>query len=496
MNTSLTPPSFNAAQARLLQATVDFTRLLQPWDGFGLNYVETCQTRDYTKEPQDYGGFSTMTTEDRQRVIDLGFGPDGLRPGVIKMFLDPYHQPVEPPAEHLDDLHIDLADYDHQTTTRWMRMFVRDGLAALRDQGLDAEVIVTMYGPPAWMTTQKFVRGRDLDPTYRIAMAKYIVAWAKQLREEEDIPVTAVSLHNEGEDWIRWPLDGSTADKPGHDYNMYWPVSQVVDYVKLVRAVLDANGMDDVRVSPGETSNWLRFAQWGYAGELAADPDAVAALGLITSHGFHAGCWKEPGIAGHWAADWRSAGIDALRAQKPGLHSWVTSTSWSKMNAGFVWELMHNIYSSKNNAIIPWACIQRPSLWKEGDPNPGTAFRISDKGALTVEPGYYFYKQACIAGRPGMRICAAHTNDTCCGVIGFARGDSPHPNAIVLINAGDTDSSLTLNVRGAGNTWQATRTSPGEQCAGLGTCRLEDGALACLAPAGSVTTLVEQSQSD
>jgi hypothetical protein len=277
---------------------------------------------------------------------------------------------------------------------------------------------------------------------------------------------------------------------------MYWPVSQVVDYVKLVREVLDANGMHDVRVSPGETSNWLRFAQWGYAEELAADPDAAAALGLITSHGFHAGCWKEPGIAGHWAADWRSAGIDALRARKPELHSWVTSTSWSRMNAGFVWELMHNIYSSKNNAIIPWACIQRPSLWKQGDPNPGTAFRVSDKGALTVEPGYYFYKQACIAGRPGMRVCSAYTNDTCCGVIGFARGSSDHPNALVLINAGDADASLTLNLRGAGSAWHATRTSADEHCVDLGTQACTDGVMPCVAPAGSVTTLVEQSKND
>ena len=74
------------------QARIDFDKVLNQWDGFGVNYVETAQTRDYEKDAQEYGGFSTLSEEKRQEIIDLTFGEDGLKPGVVKMFLDPFHQ--------------------------------------------------------------------------------------------------------------------------------------------------------------------------------------------------------------------------------------------------------------------------------------------------------------------------------------------------------------------------------------------------------------------
>ncbi len=483
------PACFNKLEAAVLNARADFNTVLQPWDGFGLNYVETCQTRDYAAHPQDYGGMSIISDNDQARLIDLAFGPDGLRPGVVKMFLDPYHQPQPPAAAH-DDYTIDHRAYDHATTTRWMQRFVSHGLHAMRAQGLSFDVIVTLYGPPAWMTMQRFVRGRDLDLRWRVALAKYIAAWAQHLRDCEDIPVRFVSLHNEGEDWARWPLDGSTADQPGHDYNMYWPAELVAEMVPLLRAVLDANGMRDVGVTPGETSNWLRFHQWGYADALADDPAALNALGLITSHGFESGFWKQPGLVQRWCGDWRSTGVDALRAARPELHSWVTSTSWSKMNAGFVWELMQNVYAAKNNAIIPWACIQRSRLWTGGDPNPGTAFRVHEDGTLCVESGYYYFKQACMAGRPGMHVCRAHVNSTRCGVMAFAPGVTAFPPAAVLINAGDTARSISVRFTGGAAAYHAWRTSPDEQCAPLGVVRCPGRVFDYLAPADSVTTFV------
>ncbi|MDH7571146.1 MAG: hypothetical protein QHJ73_16340, partial [Armatimonadota bacterium] len=185
---------------------VDFSIQLRPWDGFGINYVETAQTRDYHADPQDYGGFSILSEEDRYRVVDLIFGDDGLRPGVAKMFLDPFHQPQRGQGTRPDG-RIDLSAYDHTTTTRWMRFFINEGLKRTRERGGTLQVIVTLYGPPAWMTRQRFVRGRDLDPAHADDCARYLVSWAKYLREVEDVPVCYVSLHNEGEDWRRWPAD-------------------------------------------------------------------------------------------------------------------------------------------------------------------------------------------------------------------------------------------------------------------------------------------------
>lgn len=73
---------------------VDFATTLCDWDGFGVNYVETAQTRDYQAQPQEYGGFSLLSEADRQKILDLIFGDGGLWPGVVKMFLDPFHMDV------------------------------------------------------------------------------------------------------------------------------------------------------------------------------------------------------------------------------------------------------------------------------------------------------------------------------------------------------------------------------------------------------------------
>jgi hypothetical protein len=40
---------------------VDFTKKLRTWDGFGVNYVEVAQTRGYGTNPQEYGGFGTLS---------------------------------------------------------------------------------------------------------------------------------------------------------------------------------------------------------------------------------------------------------------------------------------------------------------------------------------------------------------------------------------------------------------------------------------------------
>ena len=110
-----------------IQLRVDFGHVLRDWDGFGVNYIETAQTQDYASFPQDRGGLSVLREEDRQFVVDLFFGPDGLQPGLLKMFQDPFQQAQPEPANHSD--WPEPGAYDHTTTTQWMRYFAREGLA-------------------------------------------------------------------------------------------------------------------------------------------------------------------------------------------------------------------------------------------------------------------------------------------------------------------------------------------------------------------------------
>jgi hypothetical protein len=109
----------------LRKLTVSFDKPLRPWDGFGFNYVETAQTRDYAADPQEYGGFSYLSEADRAAILEMIFGEDGLKPGVLKMFLDSFHQLEPGPAYSLDPNILDPAAYDHASTCRWMTDFVR-----------------------------------------------------------------------------------------------------------------------------------------------------------------------------------------------------------------------------------------------------------------------------------------------------------------------------------------------------------------------------------
>lgn len=462
-------------------ARISFDKHLQDWDGFGINYVEAAQTRDYEKDPQDYGGFSTLPEDKRREIIELSFGADGLKPGVVKMFLDSWHQKKPSNAPYV----IDPADYDHTTTTKWMRYFVREGLTTTRERGDDLTVLTDLYGPPAFMTKQKIVRGRDLDPAFTNDCAKYTCAFAKYLRDEEKLPVKYVGFHNEGEDWHRWDDHGGDDEsKYNHDYNMYWSPEAVAGFIPVVREVLDKNGMTDVGVTPGETSNWTRFQQWGYADAIAEDPKAVEALGLITSHGF-AGFNKGP-----WFADWRSTGIDAIREEKPSLHAWVTSTSWSAMDVLFAWEAFGSIYAAKINAIIPWAAVQNPPLWVGGDPNPGNAFQVDGKGNYEVRDGYYYYKQLSRAGQPGMKVTKTRSNDGAICPIGFASNGTGTPDNAVVINLDQNrEKDVDIEIPGtACSTFDVYRTSPSDKYAPLGEVKANDGVISYTLPPKSVTT--------
>jgi O-glycosyl hydrolase len=456
-----------------VRAEVDFSKQLWKWDGFGVNYVELAQAIDYSSDPQEYGGFSLLSDQQRTEILDMVFGKEGLKPGIVKMFLDPFHQ-REPGGA-----------FDHEKTTRWMRLFVQEGLKRTRERGDDLSVITTMYGPPPWATLQKFMRGRDLDPQRKHDVANYMINWVKFLRQKEGIPVKYVSLHNEGEDWHRWPADGKSGNiGKGHDYNLFWPPEQVVDFLRFMRPMLDQEGLQEVGITPGECTNWYRFSAWGFADAIADDPVALKNLGLITSHGFYAGAY------GPWFGEHRSVGNDILRAKRPELHSWVTSTSWSKMDADNVKEMHGNIYTAKVNGITPWACIQRPAKWVGGDPNPGTAFRVYEDGKYEVMRGYYYYKQVSRAGQPGMAVVRTMSMDSAISLIGFASNGTRHPDAFVLVNNGKEDRKVAVKVSpGRSRVFEAYRTSDDrDRYAAAGEFQIADGFIVYAAPARSATT--------
>lgn len=477
-----------------IRAGVFFDEPLRDWDGFGFNYVQSAHFIDYELSEtdrksrkwwaenhpgkkdfvQEYGGFSLLDEKEKQEIVELVFGDDGLKPGIVKMFLDAKHQ-TEPGGQ-----------FNHETTTNQMRHFVKEGLKLTRNRGNDFQIITTLYGPPAYITKQKLERGRDLDPEMKDELAMYMIDWVKFLKEKEGLPVKYLSLHNEGEDWSRWEQDGSTSWY-GHDYNLYWPPEQINEFLKLMPDKLKKYGLYDVGITNGELSNWYRFSHWGYADFIARDREAHDKLSLITTHGFYGSNY------GVWFGEHNSYTNDVLRKIRPELHSWVTSTSWAKMDAEFVKEIHGNIYTSKVNAIIPWAGIQRPAHWVGGDPNPGSAIRVYEDGTYEVLKGYYFYKQVSRAGQPGMKVVRSFAMQSEVAVIGFEQNGTKNPDAFVVINYGPKEKDISVEVHGSNyETFEAYCTSNTENFVTKGAFITKNGAVNFTAAPGSVTTFFGQ----
>lgn len=464
------------SELKTIPAEVDFSEKIIDWDGFGFNYVESAQTCDYSENPQDYGGFSLLNEKQKSEIVNLIFGDEGLQVQIVKMFLDPWQQ--ENPGTH----------FNHGKTTANMLEFVKMGMKLIEERGDRLEIITTLYGPPAWATQQKFIGGRDLDKSQTKNLAKYMVEWVKYLKGN-DLPVKYLSLHNEGEDFYRWDFKDGTQRLKGFDYNMYWPPEQVNHFLKLMPEFFHDNNITDVKMTNGEPSCWTRFFHWGYSDALYGDNLAIENLGLLTSHGFINGDFKK---LSYGLSDANTTNL--LRQKRPSLHSWITSYSWGKMGTDFIKFAHEHIYSAKVNALIPWAGIQNPSQWIDGDPNPGCAIQINDDRTYEILQGYYFYKQLTKAGHRGMSVAKAILANPVAFIIAFGKNETIHPDAFVLTsNISIWSLPLEIKISGTKSTrFMAFRSSEDskEQFSEIGIFEVLNGSIIYDPPKGTTTTFI------
>jgi hypothetical protein len=442
----------------------------------GFNYVETCQTRDYNAYAQDYGGFSLLNEQQKQEIIELVFGQNGLDIDIIKMFLDPWHQATPE------------APFDHATTTANMLHFVENGVALARKRGKEIDVLTTLYGPPLWATQQKFIGGRDFDESMSQALARYMIDWALFLRDKH-IPVQYLSIHNEGEDFYRWDFQDGTQRLERFDYNMYWPPEQVNRFIIQLAQEIQARDIADLSVTNGEPSNWTRFYNWGYADALSENKQALDNLALLTTHGFINGDFHK---LSYGTANGLTTSL--LRSKKLNLHAWITSMSWGDLDTKFIKMIHEHIYTAKVNAIIPWAGIQHPASWIDGDPNPGTAIIVNDDSTFQVTVGYYLYKQLTSAGHKSMSVAQTHMSNPVSNIIAFSGDDSGHPDAFVVTsNIVIWKLPFEIEITGSKHKrFRAFRTTQdgAEKYADVGVFDVKDGAIIYDAPFGSVTTFI------
>ncbi len=409
-------------------AKIDFDNTEQVWDGFGVNYVESCQTPDYKNNPQDLGGFLILDKSQKQQVVELVFGEDGLRPSIIKMFLDPWHLSKKD------------AEYNHKWSTKNMRNFVRQGLKKANSLNDSIQIITTLYGPPAFMTQHNDPANSVLNPAYKKDMAMYMIDWVKYLKNEENFPVKYISIHNEGTDWLRWPMYEGVPNikQEGRDYNLLWRADEIADFMAFMKPIMKEEGLTDVGLTPGEPINLFRFNHFGIADEIIKNKDALKSIDLITSHGFGLG-----NTFGRAYANTDNQGSRAIKEHRPDMHTWITSMSWGKMDTRFAIEMYEHIYSNNVNAIIPWAFIQRYSHWYDKNFHPGLAIHVKEDSTIAIKKGYYMFKQFTRAGRQGMRVVKTAINRPEVYIAAFAQNNTNNPDAFVVINYGETSRYVT-----------------------------------------------------
>jgi len=411
---------------RAADITVDFTAKLQPWHGFGVNYVETAQTRDYELWSQDFGGFSKLTEAQRHALMDALYGPDGLGLALHKIFLDPWAQATPD------------APYDFERTTQWSRWFLREAMKRTAAQGRTLRVITTLYGPPAWATQQKKLLARDFDPAQADALARYMAAWVRFLKEKEGVQVEFLSLSNEAKDASFFTDDGM-GPKGNSDYNLAWKDSEMTDMMKRMRTLLP-----DVGFTPTEPTGWDGANYYPFM----KSQELRDALGIIAAHSF--------GRSDQWGPDFVKKALE----KKPGLPVWTTSHDWRKGGVDFAQHTHAQLYKVGVNGIITWQVSKNLSEWRPAPKNPNAAIMQQKDGSLALAHPYYFLKQMSRAGQPGMSVVKAESADEKVRVMAFASDATKHPDAIVIINASDTEQVCALAVSGTKATsWKARRTT-------------------------------------
>lgn len=399
-------------------------------------YFSASQTRNYSNWSQDYGGFIYLNDKQKQEILDLTFSfENGLRPGLIKMFIDPFHEGwTINDNDNNDPFNINMSGYDHTTTTKNMRYFIGNGLnitsSWTNNNYTDdyISIILGLYGPAPWLTWQKFIRGRDLDPSLFYETGEYLVSFAKYLIENESIkyPIKWISFHNEGENYNRWPLNGTTPGPIYSDYDVWFPPQHLINFLSWMPQMLEKQNMSkyNIGLTTGETSNWFRFQHYGYPQQLIKNKTALNNLGLITSHGFVT-C-----TAGNNYGDIRSFGIDLLRENHingNNLHAWVTSDTWKFMDSSWGLLIIRSILSEKINGYIPWAIIWSPDQHLGGiDGNDLFApFTVYKNGTYVITKGYYYFKQFCRAGQPKMNVIMdVYSDITTIYILAFGKGEN------------------------------------------------------------------------
>jgi hypothetical protein len=402
-----------------------------------------------------------MSEFDQRKNAELLFGSSGLRLSIIKTFLNSNEQKQENikynESDPVSTNDISFKPFDNRTAE-----YCSSAMAASSQWGGELQMLCTFTNPPGWMTKQKITGGKDLEPSHRVDYARTMIACLKYLVERQ-YPIQYLSMHYHGEEWESWCEDGKTTDCSM--FSLYWPPEQVVDFLKLLRRMLDKNGLAAIGLTSGEIGGWLRFADWGYSNAILDDPVAMESVGLLTSTSLITNSDTNHLVIVN------SSGIDEIREKRTDIHAWFTALRPSIPDPFFLMQIRNLIYNSKVNAIILGDALDISC----GCFDSSSVSVSTDNRSYVSEP-FHYLKLLCRAGQPGTAICKAACNTKGASLIGFSGNTTKNHDTFIIINASEFEYDLPIEIRGSANgVFSVFRTSSLEMYQNLGNVHVKEG---------------------
>ena len=316
------------------EVIVDGTQRYQTIEGFG-----TCLIAWVGRFRELY------RTEEFQRIYVEGVGFNMLR---VNMWGPTFERQTE------DWRQISCEDFDMGASNGRARIFVDFGRGILKiNPGI--KIIGTVWSPPAWMKLNKSItdnksgairagdyRGINnrVDPKYYRHFCKWMVEYVK-IHQKMGVPFYAVSVGNE----VQFTQSFESCVWDGKDY---------VTIIIMLREMLDAEGLRDVKIFGPETmtSHLYEGGTGSYVKAIKDNERALKALDIFATHGY------EDGIKAEMSATSSGKFLDLIKdTNKP---FWITEGGtgghdWPEPIQEGIGNALHNALVAGNcSAFVPW----------------------------------------------------------------------------------------------------------------------------------------------
>ena len=377
--------------------TVDASRRFQSILGFGGAFTDaSCYL------------LSRMEAEQRRKLLDEFFGPDGLRlsMGRTCMGASDYSRN----AYSYDDAKTadpELTHFSIEHDRAYILPVLREALSVQPELFLFA----TPWSPPGWMKTGGSLLGGSMRKEYFAAYAQYFVKFLDGYKAE-GVPIRAVTTQNEVD-----------TDQDGKMPAALWGQEYEAGFIKGFLAPA-------LRAANLGTKIWLldhNYDLWGRVLDMLSDPDVFKNVDGVAWHGYMGEPSAMTRVHNSFpdkSAYWTEGG--------PFYSDSDYQTDWAKWSGKYA-----QILKNWARCIVAWNLV----LDEKGRPNigpfncGGVVTLDSKTQALTCSGQYWAFAHYAKAVRRGAQVIATSSEGAGIEHVAFANPDGGY--VLVLTNAGD-----------------------------------------------------------